>query len=68
VLATIAWIALLGVGVLIEVLTRLRVMRASSLVRASALLATSVPGRVILIILWAFVGLHLFARYTIPHG
>jgi hypothetical protein len=68
VFATIGWIALLGVGVLIEVLSRLGKTRASSLARASALLATSVPGRLILIILWAFVGLHLFARYTIPGG
>jgi hypothetical protein len=67
-LATIGWTALLGAGVLIEVLSRLRLTRTPSLVRASALLATSLPGRVILILLWAFVGLHLFARYTIPGG
>jgi hypothetical protein len=67
-LATIGWITLLGAGVLIEVLSRLRLTRTPTLVRACALLATSLPGRVILILLWAFVGLHLFARYTIPGG
>jgi hypothetical protein len=25
-----------------------------------------VPGRIVLVLVWAFVGWHLFARYTVP--
>ena len=66
--ATAIWLALLVVGALIEVLGRLRPTRVSSLGRALSMMAQRTSGRAILILLWVFVGFHLFARYTVPHG
>lgn len=66
-LVTLVWLALLASIALIELLGRVRPSRASTLRRTGALLATRVSGRVILLLLWVFVGVHLFARYTIPH-
>ena len=59
---------ILVVGALIEVLGRLRPTRVSSLGRALSMMAQRTSGRAILILLWVFVGFHLFARYTVPHG
>jgi hypothetical protein len=64
--ATIGWLVLLGAGLLIEVLGRLRPARISTLARLGAMLASRILGRVVLILIWIFVGVHLFARYTIP--
>jgi hypothetical protein len=64
--ANIGWLALLGASFLIEVLARFRSTRTPTLAQLGAALATRVPGRVILLLLWLFVGLHLFARYTFP--
>lgn len=64
--ATLGWLVLLGASVLIELLARFLSARTSTLAQLGATLASRVPGRVILIILWIFVGLHLFARSTIP--
>jgi hypothetical protein len=66
--ATAIWLALLVVCAIIEILGRLRPSRVSILSRALSMLARRTSGRVVLILLWLFVGLHLFARYTIPHG
>jgi hypothetical protein len=65
--ATVIWLALLIAGVLIEVLGRLRPTRVSTLNRATSMLATRISGRAILILLWVFIGFHLFARYTVPN-
>jgi hypothetical protein len=46
---------------------RFRSARTSSLARLGALLATRIPGRVVLLLIWVFVGVHLFARYTLSH-
>ena len=67
-LATAPWSVLLVAGVLLEVLGRLRPNRVSTLNRAVAMIERRVSGRVVLILLWALVGFHLFARYTIPHS
>jgi hypothetical protein len=64
---TTIWIALLAAGVFIEVAGRLRPTHVSTLSRAVAMMEERVSGRVILIVLWIFVGIHLFARYTVPH-
>ncbi|MGA7836207.1 MAG: hypothetical protein WCA31_13460 [Acidimicrobiales bacterium] len=66
--ATIAWVALLVAGALVELMARLHPRRVSSLERTGARLATHVAGRALLWALWIFVGLHLFARYTMPHS
>jgi hypothetical protein len=63
--ATVGWIVLVGVTVLIEVLARFGLVRTPTLAQLGAILASRIPGRVILILLWIFVGLHLFARYTL---
>lgn len=64
--ATVGWLVLLGASILVEVLARFRSTRIPTLVQLGATLASRVPGRVLLILLWIFVGFHLFARYTIP--
>jgi hypothetical protein len=64
--ATIGWLVLLGLSAAVEVASRLRAGPTATLARAGAMIATRVSGRVILMLLWVFVGLHLFARYTIP--
>jgi hypothetical protein len=61
------WIALLIVGCLIEIVGRLRPDRVSTFNRAAAVIESRTLGRAALILLWVFVGFHLFARYTIPH-
>jgi hypothetical protein len=66
--ASAIWIALLVASVLIEVLGRLRPTRVSTLSRAASVMASRTSGRATLILLWIFVGFHLFARYTVPHG
>jgi len=40
--------------------------RWTSLAEIGARLGGSLPGRIVLLALWAFVGWHVFARYTIP--
>jgi hypothetical protein len=62
--ATIGWLALLGASILIEAYGRFRSSKTSSLARLGAVLATRIPGRVVLLLIWVFVGVHLFARYT----
>lgn len=62
------WLALLVAGAIIEILGRLRPKRVSTLNRAVAIIERRVTGRAILILLWVFVGLHLFVRYTVPHS
>lgn len=64
---TAIWMALVAAGALIEVLVRLHFTHASTLLRTASMLAIRIPGRAILILLWVFVGLHLFARYTVPN-
>lgn len=63
---TAFWLALLAAGALVEVLGRLRPNRVSTLNRAAAMIEKRITGRAILILLWVFVGFHLFARYTVP--
>jgi len=64
--ATVCWLILLALGVLIELLSRLERITTPTLNRTGALAARSVVGRLFLLAFWIFVGLHLFARYTLP--
>jgi hypothetical protein len=66
--ATALWLALLAVCALIEVLGHLHPTRVATLSRAASLLAHRTSGRVILLLVWIFIGFHLFTRYTVPHG
>jgi hypothetical protein len=63
-LGNVGWVAFLGVLGILEIIDRSthRLVGPSRLVEW---LARSAPGRWTLAVLWAFVGLHLFARYTI---
>ena len=63
---TVGWIVLLGAVVIVEVLSRLHVTHTSSLARTGAMLAARLAPRILLLLFWFFVGLHLFTRYTIP--
>ena len=66
-LGAFLWIALLVLCALIELSARVRPKRISTLSRTVSMLATRIPGRTLLVLLWVFVGLHLFARYTLPN-
>jgi len=66
-LATALWSVLLVAGVLLEVSVGFA-QSGVYLNRAVAMIERRVSGRVVLILLWALVGFHLFARYTIPHS
>jgi hypothetical protein len=63
---TAGWIAILVAGIALELASRLGAIKTPTLDRAGDLVATRVTGRVILILFWVFVGLHLFTRYTLP--
>jgi hypothetical protein len=63
---TVGWIVFLAAGLLLELASRTRAIKTPTLVRASDLVATRVVGRVVLVLFWIFVGLHLFTRYTLP--
>jgi hypothetical protein len=63
---TIAWIALLAASVVVELVSRRYPPRVATIGQTGARIATRLLGRVILWIGWIFVGVHLFARYTIP--
>jgi len=63
---TIVWLALGGTAVALEGVchaSRSRWTSATSIVRW---LWRRLPGRIALLATWAFVGLHVFARYTLP--
>ena len=63
-LGNLGWIAFLGALGVLEIIDR-STQRLVGPSRLFQLLAQSVPGRWALFVIWAFVGLHLFARYTI---
>jgi hypothetical protein len=65
-LVTLAWFTLFAVVILWEMVCRASAGRWTSLARVGQRLWARPPGRVALIALWAFVGWHLFARYTLP--
>lgn len=63
---TIAWIALFVLVVQIMFLSHRRESRTATLSKTASAVATKVSGRVILLLFWIFVGVHLFTRYTLP--
>ncbi len=65
-IGTVGWLVLFGLGLLLEILSRTGVLRTPTLARSLALVGSSLSGRVLLVIFWIFVGLHLFTRYTLP--
>jgi hypothetical protein len=65
-LVTALWITLLVLAVLTDVVGRRRSTGVATLSQALNFVVRRVPGRVILVIVWIFIGFHLFSRYTIP--
>lgn len=65
VIVSLVWVALLASGLAWEIYSRVDPRRVS-VSRIAAAVGASRLGRVLLIAAWAFVGLHLFARYTLP--
>ncbi|MGD0054988.1 MAG: hypothetical protein ABSC34_06065 [Acidimicrobiales bacterium] len=63
---TVGWIVILVAGLAMELASRLGAVRTPNLTRTGALVATRIVGRIVLLLFWLFVGLHLFTRYTLP--
>jgi hypothetical protein len=63
---TTAWIALFLAVVLIMFFAQFRDAGPATLTKTGDAVARRVPGRVILLLFWIFVGVHLFTRYTLP--
>jgi hypothetical protein len=60
------WVALLVLLLTWEFVCRRHPSRWTSLAGLGARLWGSVTGRAALLLVWAFVGWHVFARYTVP--
>jgi hypothetical protein len=65
-IGNVLWFVLLGASVAVEVLARLYPQRFATLTQFGTKVASHLAGRLLLVLLWVFVGVHLFARYTIP--
>ncbi len=62
----VLWVTLVSAACVWEVLCRRTGGRWTSLADLGARLGGRLPGRILLIGIWAFVGWHVFARYTLP--
>ena len=62
----VAWTALLGAALAWECWCQVARPRWLGVSDLCLTLARHPVGRLLLIVVWAFVGWHLFARYTIP--
>ena len=66
---TIGWSVLGALCVFIELYARLHPTRTVTIGRVGSWLAGRGAGRLALALVWVFVGVHLFTRYTVPgHG
>jgi len=65
-IGNILWFVLIGASVVIELLARRIPTRFATLTQFLVNVASRRAGRFLLLLLWVFVGVHLFARYTIP--
>jgi len=63
---TIGWVVLAVAGLTWETICHLSGRRWAGLADIAAAVWSGLPGRLVLIGLWAFVGWHVFARYTLP--
>ncbi len=64
---TALWTVFLAAAVVWEIVCRRSGGRWTSLGELAGAMAARRPGLVILLVLWTFVGIHVFARYTLPH-
>ncbi len=65
-MVTAVWVALVVGCVAWEFACHRSEGRWVSLVDIVDRLWASLPGRLLLVLIWAFVGWHVFARYTLP--
>ena len=63
---TAIWLALMVFVPAWEVVSRHSGGRWSSLGRIGSVIVARLPGRLGIVLLWGYVGWHLFARYTVP--
>jgi hypothetical protein len=63
---TVLWLGLIVAAAVWEFRCHRPGSRWSSLTGIVARLWRSTPGRVFVVAIWAFVGWHVFARYTLP--
>ena len=63
---TAAWAALIIAAFLWEFCCRLAAHRWASLVDLAAVAARRRVGLLLVVAIWAFVGVHVFARYSLP--
>jgi hypothetical protein len=63
---TVLWLALMATAAVWEVRCHQPDSRWRSLTGIMSGWWRSAPGRIVLIAVWAFVGWHVFARYTLP--
>jgi hypothetical protein len=65
VIVTVTWVALVVVAVAWEVRCHRSDGRWTSLATIASRLWVSRPGRLLLVLVWAFVGWHVFARHGV---
>jgi hypothetical protein len=63
---TIVWLVLMASGLGWEAIGHRWPRRATGLGGVLSVLWRRVPGRILLVVAWGFVGWHFFARYTLP--
>jgi hypothetical protein len=63
---TLAWLVLMAAAVVVEVVGRRPGGRGSTLGAIGSAWWSRPAGRILLVAVWAFVGWHVFARYTVP--
>jgi hypothetical protein len=63
---TVLWLALLVGAAAWEIRCRRSGSRWIDLGQIGARMGSRIPGRIALLVVWAFIGWHLFARYTVP--
>ncbi len=63
---TAIWLGLIVVAGAWEVRCHRPGSRWTSLTGVGTRIGSSWPGRLALVVIWAFIGWHVFARYTIP--
>jgi hypothetical protein len=65
-MVTVLWWVLIAGGAALEVAGRIRPALVAPLSRLGDRVASHLPLRVALWVGWIFVGVHVFARYTLP--
>jgi hypothetical protein len=66
VIGTVLWLVILGAGLAVDVVARRDPTKCATLTQIGAKVSSRGVGRLLLVVLWVFVGVHLFARYTLP--